>query len=113
MVLTYSTISRILRPKAAIIFLISVVKFIRSEIPVLTLRFFLKRKFYTENINTERNVLFEAETEGGMRYGFTDNYIKVAIPEQEELWNTIQTVFLEEVSDFGYAKGSIVSEILV
>lgn len=64
-----------------------------------------KRKFYSENINTERNVLFEAETEGGVRYGFTDNYIKVAVPEQEDLWNTIQPVFLEEVSDFGYVKG--------
>lgn len=72
-----------------------------------------KRKFYTEHLNTERKVLFEAENENGVRYGFTDNYIKVAIPHQEELWNTIQTVSLDEVSEFGYMKGNIVSEVLM
>jgi threonylcarbamoyladenosine tRNA methylthiotransferase MtaB len=65
-----------------------------------------KRKFYVENVNTERKVLFEAETEGGMRYGFTDNYIKVAVTEQENLWNSIHSITLDEVSDFGYMKGT-------
>lgn len=65
-----------------------------------------KRKFYAEHVNTERKVLFEAENDNGIRYGFTDNYIKVGIPFEEEMWNTIQTIALREVSDFGYVKGT-------
>jgi threonylcarbamoyladenosine tRNA methylthiotransferase MtaB len=65
-----------------------------------------KRKFYADNVNTERKVLFEAEVEEGMRYGFTDNYIKVAVPEQEDLWNSIHCVTLYEVSESGYMKGT-------
>ncbi|MBP6732920.1 MAG: tRNA (N(6)-L-threonylcarbamoyladenosine(37)-C(2))-methylthiotransferase MtaB [Chitinophagales bacterium] len=65
-----------------------------------------KRKFYSEHVNTERKVLFEAENDGGIRYGFTDNYIKTGIPYEEDMWNTIQTIRLNEVSDFGYVKGT-------
>lgn len=65
-----------------------------------------KRKFYAEHLNTKRTVLFEAEKDGGLMYGFTDNYIKVAVPYNEEWVNTIQTVTLNEVSDFGYMKGT-------
>ena len=64
-----------------------------------------KRKFYAEHINTERPVLFEAENDNGIRYGFTDNYIKVGIAFEEGMWNTIQHVYLQQVSDFGYVKG--------
>ena len=69
-----------------------------------------RRKFYGEHLNTERKVLFESENDGGLMYGFTDNYIKVAIPYDEELVNTIQTVLITELSDFGYAKGVINAE---
>ncbi len=65
-----------------------------------------KRKFYAEHLNTERTVLFEAEKDGGLMYGFTDNYIKVAVPYNEEWVNSIHPVTLTEVSDFGYMKGT-------
>ncbi len=65
-----------------------------------------KRKFYSEHVNTERKVLFEAENDNGIRYGFTDNYIKTGIPFEDDMWNTIQTIRLNEVSDFGYVKGT-------
>ena len=65
-----------------------------------------KRKFYSDHVNTKRQVLFEAENDNGIRYGFTDNYIKVGIPYEEDMWNTIQTIQLNEVSDFGYVKGT-------
>lgn len=65
-----------------------------------------RRKFYNEHVGTERKVLFEAENDGGIRYGFTDNYIKTGIPYEEDMWNTIQTIRLNEVSDFGYVKGT-------
>lgn len=63
-----------------------------------------KRKFYGEHVSTERKALFEMERDGGTMYGFTDNYIKVAVPYDEELVNTIQPVVLGEVSDFGYMR---------
>ncbi|MCW5909168.1 MAG: tRNA (N(6)-L-threonylcarbamoyladenosine(37)-C(2))-methylthiotransferase MtaB [Chitinophagales bacterium] len=66
-----------------------------------------KRKFYSEHVNTTRHVLFEAENDNGMMYGFTDNYIKVAIPYNETLVNTLQPVALTEISDFGYMKGTM------
>jgi threonylcarbamoyladenosine tRNA methylthiotransferase MtaB len=71
-----------------------------------------KRHFYSQHLDTERSVLFEAENDGGYMYGFTDNYIKVAVPFQTENINTIQTVVLNEVSDFGYVKGSLCDELV-
>lgn len=65
-----------------------------------------RRKFYSEHVGTQRKVLFEAENDGGIRYGFTDNYIKTGIPYEDDMWNTIQTIRLNEVSDFGYVKGT-------
>lgn len=69
-----------------------------------------KRKFYSEHIHTARKVLFEAENDGGRMYGFTDNYIKVTVPYNELLVNTIQPVMLHEISDFGYVKGTLQNE---
>ncbi|MFN8323177.1 MAG: tRNA (N(6)-L-threonylcarbamoyladenosine(37)-C(2))-methylthiotransferase MtaB [Chitinophagales bacterium] len=72
-----------------------------------------KRAFYAQHVGTDRPVLFEAENDNGIRYGFTDNYIKIGIPYQEEEWNTIQTVSLNELSSLGYIKGNITSEITI
>jgi len=56
-----------------------------------------KRAFYAKNKNTERKVLFENEDNNGMMYGFTENYVKIKIPYQENLANTIQSVSLTEL----------------
>ncbi len=61
-----------------------------------------RHKFYAEHLNTERKALFESENDSGIMYGFTDNYVKVAVPYNEQLVNTIQTVSLDKMSDFGY-----------
>jgi threonylcarbamoyladenosine tRNA methylthiotransferase MtaB len=66
-----------------------------------------RHKFYTEHLNTERKALFESENDAGIMYGFTDNYIKIAVPYNEQLVNTIQTVSLDSNSDFGYVKAGI------
>ena len=66
-----------------------------------------KRKFYADHLNTTRKALFEMESDPGVMYGFTDNYIKVAIPYNEKFFNTIQTVSLDKISDFGHVNGSI------
>lgn len=72
-----------------------------------------KYAFYSKHFSQTRSVLFEAENDGGMMYGFTDNYVKVAVPFAPELINTIQPVKLGEYSSFGYMKSKVSNEILV
>jgi threonylcarbamoyladenosine tRNA methylthiotransferase MtaB len=72
-----------------------------------------KRRFYSGHINTVRYVLFEAENDEGFMYGFTDNYIKVAVPYQEQLVNSIHPVTISSISDFGYVKGVLQAEYSV
>lgn len=66
-----------------------------------------KHSFYAQHATTLRPVLFEAENDGGLMYGFTDNYIKVAIPYVADFVNTIQQVELGEYSSFGYLKSKL------
>jgi len=63
-----------------------------------------KRQFYTENIGTERTVLFEHEEDEGIMYGFTENYVKVKFPYQQELTNTFQKIRLTEIDRDGIMK---------
>ena len=51
--------------------------------------------FYRQHIGQTRPVLFETSTTPGMMTGFTDNYIRVEMPRQEALINTIVPVTLE------------------
>lgn len=71
-----------------------------------------KRAFYERYSGTERDVLFEAETDEGYMYGFTDNYIKVRTPYREELVNSMQRVLIGKISPFGVADVSIVKELV-
>jgi threonylcarbamoyladenosine tRNA methylthiotransferase MtaB len=60
-----------------------------------------KRAFYEENVGTERTVLFEAEEEEGMMYGFTENYVKVKTPFNPELVNNFRKVRLTSIDRDG------------
>ena len=60
-----------------------------------------KRAFYEENIGTDRTVLFEAEEEEGMMYGFTENYVKVKTPFNPELVNNFRKVRLKSIDRDG------------
>jgi threonylcarbamoyladenosine tRNA methylthiotransferase MtaB len=55
------------------------------------------RKFYEQNIGIERTVLFETENKEGFLHGFTENYVKVRVPFDENLCNTLQKVKLEKI----------------
>lgn len=57
-----------------------------------------KWAFYKEFTDTEHNVLFESENHDGFIHGFTENYVKVRLPYEEALSNTIQTVRLEKLN---------------
>ncbi|MCX8105937.1 MAG: radical SAM protein, partial [Ignavibacterium album] len=66
-----------------------------------------KNAFYNSLINSEVEVLFEAQNENGLIKGFSSNYIRVALPFNENLINKIATVKLKEVKD-GFVIGDLV-----
>lgn len=51
--------------------------------------------FYRRFVGQEMNILVESSEKEGFMSGFTDNYLKVEIPFQADLANTIQRVRLE------------------
>ena len=63
-----------------------------------------KRAFYEENVGSERNVLFEAEEDEGMMFGFTENYVKVKTPFDASLVNQFRKVKLATIDRDGIMK---------
>ncbi len=57
------------------------------------------KNFYKKYLNTYRKVLFERTIKEGLIYGFTDNYIRVALPYDKRLTNEIIKVFLEKYDE--------------
>jgi threonylcarbamoyladenosine tRNA methylthiotransferase MtaB len=57
-----------------------------------------RRNFYQEYLGTTRPVLFEAKVVDNKLFGFTDNYIKVAVDFNEHLSNSIVNVELNEIA---------------
>jgi threonylcarbamoyladenosine tRNA methylthiotransferase MtaB len=53
-----------------------------------------KKYFYSQHINTKRNVLFESGNRNGYLLGFTDNYIKVRTDYQSGFRNCIASALL-------------------
>jgi threonylcarbamoyladenosine tRNA methylthiotransferase MtaB len=66
-----------------------------------------KRAFYEENLENSRPVLWESEQDENMINGFTDNYIKVRIPWQNHLPNSITNVKLSAIDADCNATGTI------
>ncbi len=60
-----------------------------------------KAEFYRRFAGTQRSVLFESDRHEGMIQGFTDNYIRVLHPWNENLSNRIYTVQLNEIASDG------------
>lgn len=54
--------------------------------------------FYLQNRGTHHRVLFEAAQHGEMMLGFTENYIKVATPYNEDLVNEIVDITVGELN---------------
>ena len=68
-----------------------------------------KRHFYQQFIGESRPALIEKHKDENLLSGFTDNYIKIELPYQEELLNDITHIDLEKISDNGnvLAKASV------
>jgi len=60
-----------------------------------------QQKFYSENIGTERTVLFESENKDGFIHGFTENYVKVKTEFNPALINQLALVYLEKIDADG------------
>jgi len=68
----------------------------------------IRRYFYDQFVGQKLDVLFEKDIEGGKIHGFTDNYIRVAVPFQPGLVNHISTVKLTHVDPSGIMHGELV-----
>lgn len=68
-----------------------------------------KRAFYNKFVGTEHRVLIEAKVEEGMMYGFTENYIKLALEAEPSLQNSIQTVKINQVNNQGIAEAELLA----
>lgn len=68
-----------------------------------------KREFYMNHVGKRVPVLTESDVEGGMRFGFTDNYVRVGLPASSAGANAIVAL---EISGVEYDKciGRIVKE---
>lgn len=70
-----------------------------------------KRKFYEDNVGKLKTVLFENDDNDGFMHGFTDNYVKVKIPYDQSLTNTLHKVKLTEIDRDGVMKCELLSEV--
>lgn len=57
----------------------------------------LNRAFTERFIGTEREVLFESTNHDGIMYGYTDNYLRVSAPFDEQAVNNICRVSLDSI----------------
>lgn len=57
-----------------------------------------RRYFYEQHLGASREVLFEEEEKDGLMFGFTDNYIRVAIPYDAEKVNALIRVPLGRIN---------------
>lgn len=67
-----------------------------------------KAVFYRSQLGSVRPVLFESENKDGMISGFTDNYVKVRLPWEDGLANTIRNVRLDGADAEGEITCSLV-----
>lgn len=72
-----------------------------------------RRAFYESQLNTQRIVLFEDENKEGYIYGFTENYVRVKLPWNPELANTLVRVELTHIDDDGSVRATVVDHAAV
>ncbi|WP_142456189.1 tRNA (N(6)-L-threonylcarbamoyladenosine(37)-C(2))-methylthiotransferase MtaB [Gracilimonas mengyeensis] len=72
-----------------------------------------KRFIFNERfIGQKRPVLFEEENKNGFIHGWTDNYVRVAVPFSPRLGNTIQEVTIGKRSENGFYFGTLPKDIV-
>ena len=69
-----------------------------------------RRAFYESQLGKKASLLVENENQNGFLHGFTENYVKVKIPYDPLLINTIQEIKLEEIDRDGVFISSVLSD---
>lgn len=67
-----------------------------------------KRYFYEQFLGKSFNVLLEAEQHEGFLNGFTENYVKVKVPYETALENTIQQINISTIDSENVAEGELI-----
>jgi threonylcarbamoyladenosine tRNA methylthiotransferase MtaB len=71
-----------------------------------------RRAFYEGQLGTTRTVLFEGENREGYITGFTENYVKIKMPWNPEMVNTLQEVKLLSIDEDGLVKAEFTNVTL-
>jgi threonylcarbamoyladenosine tRNA methylthiotransferase MtaB len=66
-----------------------------------------RRFFYDQFTGHTREVLFENDIDNGQLYGFTDNYIRVAVAQEDSLVNEVRKVQMNGVDADGIMQGQL------
>ena len=61
----------------------------------------MKRKFYSTQVGSNKNILFESENKNGFIFGFSENYVRVKTPWRKNLVNSVLKYNLKEISEDG------------
>jgi len=72
-----------------------------------------RRAFYERFVGRPAWILPEDEEKNGMMFGFSENYIKVAIPYQAELVNQLTEVQMTGINEDGVMTGKVLQPVLV
>ena len=73
----------------------------RSKI-LRTLSVKIRKDFYSRQLGTKKNILFESENKKGFIHGFSENYVRVKTPWRKDLVDSIVSYNLKEISDDGF-----------
>jgi threonylcarbamoyladenosine tRNA methylthiotransferase MtaB len=68
-----------------------------------------KRKFYNDHIGSIATVLFEAEREADSMFGFTENYLKVEVPFNQNMVNKTAKVELLGINQEGNMQAKLLA----
>lgn len=71
-----------------------------------------RRAFYESQLGSTRIVLFEGENKKGYIHGFTENYVKVKLPWNPNLVNSIHTIKLTQIDNDGLVKCQFVNDLV-
>jgi threonylcarbamoyladenosine tRNA methylthiotransferase MtaB len=66
-----------------------------------------RHSFYESQLGNTGLVLFEESSENGQMEGFSENYVRVSVPYDPLLINTIQPVRYKSLTEFGDVKGEV------
>ena len=69
----------------------------------------LHRAFAEKYLGTEREVLFESTNHNGIMYGYTDNYLRVAVPFNADVVNNICRVRLDSIDANGDISATLIA----